>query len=69
MDKDIKITICSKVPDVVPHKVIHHVKSFLVDPDGVIIVRYIITSGTLVSDYFKFGSVFVGVSYDECSQM
>lgn len=60
------ISIVSRIPEVVPHKVVQNVKSFIVTRDGISIIRFInTTSGTLVSDWFPFGSVFVGVSYDQ----
>lgn len=59
------LSIVSRVPEVVPHKVIQNVKSFIVNKDGISIIRFINASGTLVSDWFAFGSVFVGVSYDK----
>lgn len=59
------ISIVSRVPEVVPHKVVQDVKSFIVSSEGISIIRYIHNSGTLVSDWFAFGSIFVGVSYDK----
>lgn len=58
------ISIVSRVPEVVPHKVLQNVKSFIVTKEGISVIRFINTS-TLVSDFFLFGSVFVGVSYDQ----
>lgn len=62
------LTVCSALPQVVPHKVLHDVKSFVVSPDGVSVIRRIVTSGTLVSDYFSFGKIFVAVSWEECEK-
>lgn len=59
------LTICSSIPEVVPHKVLHDVKSFVISPDGISVIRRIVTSGTLVSDYFSFGSIFVAASWEE----
>lgn len=62
------LTICSRIPECVPHKVLHDVKSFVISPDGISVIRRIITSGTLVSDYFNFGKIFVAVSWEECEK-
>lgn len=57
------LTICSRLPECVPHKILHNVVSFVASSDGVSVIRKIQHSGALVSDNFTFGNVFVAVSW------
>lgn len=59
------ITIVSRFPNLVSHKVLHNVESFVVSPDGISVIRKITSSGSLVSDWFAFGNIFVSVSYQK----
>ena len=62
-----RIHIVSKYPDLVPHKDIDNVKSFVVDSEGITVVVNRKVIG-LTSEYFKFGDIFLGCSYDTENQ-
>ena len=59
------LTICSRLPDHVPDLVFKNVCSFIVSSDGVSIIREITKSGTLVSEWVPFGSIYVCVSWSK----